>query len=237
MKTSSLAALLLLTGSVSAAELQLPYTYAFDMMTFCWQPVFECDYTSRTCFRGFGMPSNGFVGDVLDGADRTTVLRHIKCMSGGKYCINLDSGDQFQTGIPLPGKYPELPTLSEVIAEYRTVHQRCPNFSLNSLDLPESIKQSIEQGAGASTNNGGASTDDQQEARAGANIDGYNVISDDPTVITATAQSMIARYGASKALEYAHSYASAQYTIEKRQTGYDYWEVVAARIEEITKDK
>src|SRR5229473_2856014 len=47
----SLVLTMLLAAPVSAAELKLPYFYAFMMMSGCMQPILECDYTSKTCLR------------------------------------------------------------------------------------------------------------------------------------------------------------------------------------------
>ncbi len=70
----SLVLTMLLAAPVSAAELKFPYFYAFMMMSGCMQSILECDYTSKTCLRGFRIGSGGVIGDVIDGEDRTTVF-------------------------------------------------------------------------------------------------------------------------------------------------------------------
>ena len=47
----------------------------------------------------------------------------------------------------MPKKFNDEASFNSVIDAYRTVHQRCPNFRLDQQDLPESMRQAIEQGA------------------------------------------------------------------------------------------
>ncbi len=41
----------------------------------------------------------------------------------------------------MPKKFNDEASFNSVIDAYRTVHQRCPNFRLDQLDLPESMRQ------------------------------------------------------------------------------------------------
>jgi hypothetical protein len=135
----------LLASSVGAAEMKLPYYYAYMMLSNCMRPVFECDDTEKTCFRGMrDAHFDGVVGDVLDRADRTTVLRHIHC--DREYCVDLDTGARTFSSLPYGDPIGIDKPLHAVIDMYNNRRQECPNL-LNKLDLTESIKQSIQQGA------------------------------------------------------------------------------------------
>jgi hypothetical protein len=90
--------LALLTCSASAAE-PIPNRYQFDY-TFLSQmprsrPYYECDYTSRTCFRGVSLMGMT-VGEVL-ADDRKTVLGHIG-MIRNMITINYDTGEVTSMG-------------------------------------------------------------------------------------------------------------------------------------------
>jgi hypothetical protein len=133
------------------------------MITLCYRPVFDCDYTTKTCLRGVNMGRSAVLGDVMDGGDRTTVLRHVWC-TGSAACTNLDTGEVFvdtrlrtAQNFELADQLPQEPlddqaSFQDVVEAYRNVHQMCPNFSLDQLSLPDSIKQAIERGAAARTN-------------------------------------------------------------------------------------
>ena len=93
-RASATAALLLLSLSATHAEpvLQFPNRYAVDMAgAQCPQPpVFECDSTSRTCFRGYRLSTGAAVGEIL-AEDRTTVLAHAM-VRGRNDWISYDDG-------------------------------------------------------------------------------------------------------------------------------------------------
>jgi hypothetical protein len=132
-------------SSAGAAEMKLPYYYAYEMLNNCMRPMFECDHSGKTCFRGMrDVDYDGFVGDVLDDADRTTVLRHIHCDE--EYCVDLDTGARTISSLPSGDPIAIDKPLHAVIDMYDNRRQECPDL-LDKLDLPESIKQSIRQGA------------------------------------------------------------------------------------------
>ena len=59
-----------------------------------WRPVFKCDYTTRTCLRGYNSPSSGSIFVELDvlqilAEDRKTVLEHVYCKTTAGFRGNL----------------------------------------------------------------------------------------------------------------------------------------------------
>jgi hypothetical protein len=64
------------------------FEYQLIMDSDRWDSYFNCDYTTRTCLKGWGWRDR-FTGVVL-ADDRKTILRHISCNSGD--CVNYDTG-------------------------------------------------------------------------------------------------------------------------------------------------
>jgi hypothetical protein len=86
-------------GSLSAAAAEEPtlkfpnYYRAYTAMVQCiGHEFFECDATSKTCFRGVRAPNGRYVGERL-AEDRKTVLAHIYCQGTHALCWNLDTGE------------------------------------------------------------------------------------------------------------------------------------------------
>jgi hypothetical protein len=83
---------LLLSAAHAEPAMQFPNHYAVDMaVAQCPQPpVFECDDTTRTCFRGYRLSTGAAVGEIL-AEDRTTVLAHAM-VRGKNDWISYDDG-------------------------------------------------------------------------------------------------------------------------------------------------
>ena len=97
MKTKvTLVAALIVSSTVAVVaepELKFPNRYNYELALFPRAPsteYFYCDYTARTCLRGYAYRGR-FIGQRISDADRTTVLAHISC-AGGR-CTNYDTGE------------------------------------------------------------------------------------------------------------------------------------------------
>jgi hypothetical protein len=85
----------------NARTLRFPNAWAFYWSVFCvGPPVFQCDYTTKTCSQGHSGLNGQFVGVVL-AEDRKTILAHIYCAPGGE-CFNLDNGEVTIRGRRVP---------------------------------------------------------------------------------------------------------------------------------------
>jgi hypothetical protein len=113
-------------------SMKFPNLYAYDYARIeywggGWSvPHFECDYTSRTCYRGIIWKGRGrFAGVILDDRDRTTVLKHIACWQNFRDCNDYDNGIwSFNTHRAERMTFPDIPASC-----VEAMHQRgeeCP---------------------------------------------------------------------------------------------------------------
>jgi hypothetical protein len=104
-----IAASVVLMAAIRSAKseeptIRYPRTYAAwkeDVMCRMGEPVFNCDYTTRTCLRGItnrggGQSGYEFVGELL-AEDRSTVIAHV--MRYGNYWMNFDTGETTPPGV------------------------------------------------------------------------------------------------------------------------------------------
>ena len=88
------------------SEMKYPNRYAYELLSLREAPpVFECNYTSRSCLRGFRRGAD-FAGEVL-AEDRKTVIAHITCYAGR--CTNYDTGVIKHGSITDALKGPDMP--------------------------------------------------------------------------------------------------------------------------------
>jgi hypothetical protein len=100
-------------------------------------PYFACDYTSRTCVDGKAFYSGtapwlrqtrpimeGFIGVVVDGNDRKTILKHIICQGNFTRCEDYDNG------INIKGQNVTVPDMpASCVEEMRKNGVRCKGYS------------------------------------------------------------------------------------------------------------
>jgi hypothetical protein len=89
---------------------------------------FECDYTARVCVEGratyLGGRMEAFVGVVLDGEDRKTVLKHVMCRHNFRQC------EDYDTGIGMNGRAVTVPDMpSSCVEEMRKRGVRCKGYT------------------------------------------------------------------------------------------------------------
>jgi hypothetical protein len=98
MKKAIATILLVMTiESAQAAEMKYPQMYKqmLDAGHNVGKPYFQCDYTSKSCERGLIWNGHLRVFEMIDDADRTTVIGHGGCswnVSGSWVCWNFDNG-------------------------------------------------------------------------------------------------------------------------------------------------
>ena len=89
------AVVLIFIASAAQAETRFPNRFAFFEALNASLPGAErylnCDYSTRTCLVGT-VAMGTFVGTVVDGDDRTTVFRHIRCYVATNRCEDFDEG-------------------------------------------------------------------------------------------------------------------------------------------------
>jgi hypothetical protein len=107
------------------------------------RPYFVCNYTTRTCLNGTSNYSAGhthFIGVVVDGTDRKTVLAHIACN------LSLGRCENFDEGIDYYGKRVTLPDLPlSCVEEMRKSGAECDGYSssLGVLDQGNAARQRL----------------------------------------------------------------------------------------------
>jgi hypothetical protein len=94
-------ALLLSADKAPAGQLEMKYPNWFAYQQ-AWlntrvggDRYLRCDYTARLCLDGSMITGGGtmvFVGVILDGNDRKTILRHIACYGDFDFCADFDRG-------------------------------------------------------------------------------------------------------------------------------------------------
>jgi hypothetical protein len=90
-------------------------------------PYFECDFTSKTCLKGYGSARGAFAGVVL-AEDRQTVLAHV--VHFGDRWFNVDTGEIQWAGGTLSKEqaadfFRISPKLQEMARERDTRRQQC----------------------------------------------------------------------------------------------------------------
>jgi hypothetical protein len=128
----------------AAAEMKYPNWFAYDQASRAdWdarygdkypgersRPFFSCDYTPRTCLDGKISISAGdtyFIGVVVDGTDRTTVLAHVACDWSPRRAM---SCADFDRGIDRNGKMVTMPDMpSSCVEEMRKSGIECEGYS------------------------------------------------------------------------------------------------------------
>lgn len=113
---------ILAVSSVSAQTgMHYPNWFAFEQIAihhadFPVQPFFECNFTKNICVKGHALSGpygvDLFVGVVLDGIDRKTELKHLKCWANFKYCDDYDIGVGYDHGLTPRGRVitaPDMP--------------------------------------------------------------------------------------------------------------------------------
>lgn len=74
--------------------------YGYIRAEFCGEPYLDCNYTSKTCQKGYHILSEQFVFAVL-AEDRETELNHLICIQSGEtWCISFDTGLGRRSAIP-----------------------------------------------------------------------------------------------------------------------------------------
>lgn len=91
---------------VNGPTLKFPNTYTYWLLQMACPllpdgEVFRCDYTSQTCMSGFTRGGSSFIGEVVSGDDRRTVLAHMVCTG---ICWNLDTGEAWQGNMRVPSQ-------------------------------------------------------------------------------------------------------------------------------------
>ena len=134
----------------AASEMRMPYSFVMaEAMAACMNPVFGCDYTTKTCFRGGQLGDRVVVGVIVADADRRTVLRHIGCSAQGP-CINFDTGKAaLGRGMEVPAATGDDADLTQEAAKaYSLARLHCPDYDLDALGLPDYAVQAIKKAAG-----------------------------------------------------------------------------------------
>jgi hypothetical protein len=95
------------------------------------RPYFECNYTKRVCLDGtasyLGGRMQAFLGVVLDGDDRKTIIAHVECRGNFQYCDNYSTGVSGRFGDTVT--MPDMPR--ECVEEMAKTGAECRGYSLS----------------------------------------------------------------------------------------------------------
>ena len=99
MRKVAVALVLITAGSAIADPVpRFPNDFEYwRLWAECGEPYLYCDYGTRTCMAG-RIVYEHFVGVVIDGRNRQTVIAHVRCK--GTACFNYDTGTLVIGGRP-----------------------------------------------------------------------------------------------------------------------------------------